>query len=55
MINSHLHEAFHVLEAWGFEPKTVLTWAKHGIGLGKYLRGQTEHCILAVRGKRSSS
>jgi len=28
-----------------------LTWAKDSIGLGKHLRGQTEHCILAVRGK----
>ncbi len=49
--NAHLHDAFHILEAWGFEPKSVLTWAKDSIGLGKNLRGQTEHCILAVRGK----
>ena len=49
--NAHLHDAFHILEAWGFEPKSVLTWAKDSIGLGKHLRGQTEHCILAIRGK----
>ena len=49
--NSHLHETFHVLEGRSFQPKTVLTWAKHSIGLGKYLRGQTEQCILAVRRK----
>ncbi len=48
--NKHLHEAFHIVEAWGFTYKTLLTWAKHSIGLGKWLRGQTEHCILAVRG-----
>ncbi len=48
--NFHLHEAFHVLEHWGFTPKTVLTWAKDAIGLGKYLRGQTEHCILGIAG-----
>jgi len=29
----------------------VLTWVKPSIRLGEYLRGQTEHCILAVKGK----
>jgi N6-adenosine-specific RNA methylase IME4 len=48
--NTFLHEAFHVLESWGFAPKSILTWAKNSIGLGKWLRGQTEHCILAVKG-----
>ncbi len=48
--NKHLHEAFHVIENWGFTYKILLTWAKPGIGLGKWLRGQTEHCILAVKG-----
>jgi N6-adenosine-specific RNA methylase IME4 len=48
--NKHLHEAFHIVEAWGFTYKTLLTWAKHIIGLGRSLRGQTEHCILAVKG-----
>ena len=48
--NKHLHDAFHIVEAWGFAYKILLTWAKHSIGLGKWLRGQTEHCILAVKG-----
>ena len=48
--NRFLHDAFHVLEAWGFEPKTVLTWVKDRMGLGTWLRGQTEHCILAIKG-----
>jgi len=48
--NAFVHDAFHVLEAWEFEPKTILTWAKDRIGLGDWLRGQTEHCILAIRG-----
>jgi N6-adenosine-specific RNA methylase IME4 len=26
--NAHMHDDFHVLEAWGFEQKTILTWAK---------------------------
>jgi N6-adenosine-specific RNA methylase IME4 len=37
--------------AWGFRPKTVLTWLKNRIGTGDWLRGQTEHCLFAVRGK----
>lgn len=48
--NSHLHEAFHVIESWGFSYKTMVTWAKTQIGLGYWLRGQTEHLLIAVRG-----
>ena len=43
--------AFEVLDAWGFELKTILTWVKDRMGTGDWLRGQTEHCILAIRGK----
>jgi len=49
--NHFMHEAFHILEAWGFEPKAILTWVKDRMGLGDWLRGQTEHSIMAVRGK----
>lgn len=49
--NAFMHEAYHVLEAWGFEAHTILTWDKQRIGVGFYLRGQTEHCILATKGK----
>ena len=48
--NRFMHEAYHCLEAWGFEPKTILTWVKDRMGLGRWLRSQTEHCILAVKG-----
>lgn len=42
-----------VLDAWQFGDgvKTILTWAKPKFGVGQWLRGQTEHCHLAVRGK----
>jgi N6-adenosine-specific RNA methylase IME4 len=40
-----------VVRAWGFEPKTVLTWVKPDGGPGWYFRGNTEHVIYAVRGK----
>lgn len=49
--NAHLPLAFSVIEAWGFEYKTVLTWVKDRMGTGEWLRGQTEHCLLAARGK----
>lgn len=48
--NAHIHPALHTLECWGFEYKTMLTWAKPGIGLGYWLRGQTEHLLLGVKG-----
>ena len=49
--NLFMREAFPLLEAWGFERRTILTWAKDRMGTGDWLRGQTEHAIMAVRGK----
>lgn len=47
-----------LLKAWGFEPRTILTWfktdrelGKERFGFGDWLRGSTEHCIMAVRGR----
>lgn len=50
-INRLMKEAFEIIDHWGFVPKTILTWVKPSIGLGRWLRGQTEHCILAIKGK----
>jgi ParB family chromosome partitioning protein len=51
--NYHITRGLHcrVLDAWGLQAKAMLTWGKPNIGGGDYLRGQTEHCILAVRGR----
>ena len=49
--NAFMREAFECLDAWGFEVKTILTWVKDKMGLGDWLRGRTEHCLMAVRGK----
>jgi N6-adenosine-specific RNA methylase IME4 len=51
--NRHLAagEAGQILKHWGFRPVTLLTWVKEWAGTGVWLRGQTEHAILAVRGK----
>jgi N6-adenosine-specific RNA methylase IME4 len=46
-----MRDALQVIEAWGFVQKTILTWVKSRPGIGNWLRGQTEHCILAVRGR----
>lgn len=50
--NAHLLDgsAALVLERWGFEPKALLTWKKDRMGVGRYLRNITEHCIVAVKG-----
>ena len=49
--NFHMAHAFAVAAAWGFQPITILTWAKDRMGCGLWLRGQTEHCLLCTRGK----
>jgi N6-adenosine-specific RNA methylase IME4 len=48
--NAHIPFAFSITEAWGFEYKTMLTWAKNKMGTGEWLRGKTEHCLMCVRG-----
>jgi N6-adenosine-specific RNA methylase IME4 len=49
--NSHMEDAHDLVRHWGFRQKTILTWVKNRMGVGEWLRGQTEHCILAVRGR----
>lgn len=49
--NAFLRDAYACLDAWGFRERTVLTWVKDRAGMGEPLRGQTEHAILAVRGR----
>lgn len=49
--NAHVFHAKSVMDAWGFEHKTIVTWVKDRMGTGHWLRGRTEHCLMAVRGK----
>ena len=49
--NPHLPVSFEVIKAWGFDYKSTLTWTKDRFGTGYWLRSQTEHCLLATRGK----
>lgn len=50
--NNFLPDALEVVEAWGFEYVTMITWIKDRQGLGQYYRGLTEHCIFARTQKR---
>lgn len=45
-----MREAFGVLDAWGFRDVAILTWVKDRMGLGSWLRSQSEFCIMAVKG-----
>ena len=46
-----IRHAFPLLDRWGFPERVILTWAKSQIGLGTWMRSQTEFCIMAARGK----
>lgn len=49
---SHLLDgsAAAVMKAWGFAPRSMLTWVKSNMGLGRWLRNRCEFAILAIRG-----
>jgi len=49
--NSHLPDAFEIVKGWGFQYKTLLTWVKNRIGTGDWLRGRTEHSLMAIKGR----
>ncbi|XBX10530.1 MT-A70 family methyltransferase [Enterocloster clostridioformis] len=54
-----MKEAMELIEAWGFKHKTIaFQWIKLNksgngkfFGLGRWTRGNTEPCLLAVKGK----
>lgn len=46
-----MFDAGRLLDVWGFEHKSIVTWVKHRMGTGRWLRSQSEFCIMAVRGK----
>lgn len=57
--NSFMVEAHAVAAAWGFKPKTILTWVKTqqndphkpSMKTGYWYRSATEHLLFCVRGK----
>lgn len=54
-----LKEGLELIESWGFKYKTIgFQWVKQNksgkgffFGLGRWTRGNTECCLIAVRGK----
>ncbi len=55
--NGFMEHAYPLARAWGFEPKTIITWTKTreadgqpSMKMGYYFRGATEHCLFCVRG-----
>ena len=44
-------DAFPLIEGWGFEHKNILTWVKDRIGVGHWLRSNTEFVVMAVKGR----
>jgi N6-adenosine-specific RNA methylase IME4 len=55
-VSSMVEEAYQVVRAWGFTPKTEIVWqkvTKNGepwFGMGRTLRASHEACIVATRG-----
>ena len=47
----HVDWGYEVARAWGFEPATLLTWAKPGLGTGRF-QSNTEHVLLCRKGPR---
>ena len=54
-----MREALFLIDAWGFTYKSIaFQWVKQNrsgngyfFGLGRWTRGNTEPCLLAVKGK----
>ncbi|AND17210.1 MT-A70 family methyltransferase [Rathayibacter tritici] len=49
--NATLEHGYDVIRAWGFTPRSPLTWIKPRLLLGNYLRNATEHLLFATKGK----
>lgn len=52
-INNMVHDALRFLDKWGFDYKTMITWCKPQMGMGKYFRNNTEQLLFAVKGNLS--
>ena len=58
-VSSMVEEAYQVVRAWDFTPKSEIVWEKTdetgdkiAIGMGRIVRGSHETCIVATRGRR---
>ncbi len=55
-INAYVETTYRIARAWGFEPRTLLTWAKSpmGIGMGGTFTNTTEFILFCRRGTLSA-
>jgi N6-adenosine-specific RNA methylase IME4 len=55
-VSSQVEEAYRVVRAWGFTPKSEIVWekltsgGKPWFGMGRYVRASHESAIVAVKG-----
>lgn len=56
-VSAMVEEAYRVVRAWGYVPKSEPVWeklttgGKAHFGMGRYVRASHESCIIAVRGR----
>ncbi len=56
-VSSMVEEAYQVVRAWGFVPKTEIVWkkltatGKRHFGMGRITRAEHETCIVATLGR----
>jgi N6-adenosine-specific RNA methylase IME4 len=56
-VSAMVEEAYRVVRAWGFTPKSEIVWlkrtalGKRWFGMGRHVRAEHETCIVAVRGR----
>lgn len=48
--NRTLHDAFHVMDAWGFKYLNIITFYKSA-GVGAWFVNKTQHILFGYRGK----
>lgn len=51
VVSQHIDWGYDVARAWGFEPIITLTWAKPGLGCGRF-QCNTEHVLVCRKGSR---
>jgi N6-adenosine-specific RNA methylase IME4 len=48
--NAFIREAFQLIDAWGFEYRSMFIWVKPQMGIGNYWRVSHEIMLLGIRG-----
>lgn len=51
--NAFIYESARIMEAWGFEYKSVFLWVKPTMGIGNYWRVSHEFLMLGIKGNLS--